>query len=503
MHIGGVLVFDGPAPAHHELADHIEQRLALVPRFRQRLAAPPFGVWRPFWVEDPDFELDYHLRRAALPSPGGERQLAQLVAQVFSERLDRRRPLWEMYVVEGLRGDRFALITKTHHALVDGIASVDLASVILDMTPQPPGAGEHRREVAAQGAEVGAPQRLGIASGDSARWSRPIPAEPGPMPSRAQLLAAALADAARGPAALAQFLVRGGLFYPRHLLRELAKVGASLGEIGWELLNPAPRVPLNGPIGEHRRYELRRVSLERVRALKRCYGATVNDVVLAVATGALRRWLLSRGVRTRGLELRALVPVNLRTDAERGLLGNRVALLRAPLPVYASDPVHRLERVRDAMRELKRSGQLAAAQTIIELSDFAPPTVLAQASRLNFSPRLFNLIITNVPGPQFPLYLLGRRLATLGPVAFLPEGHGLSIAVFSYDGQLAFGLLGDYDRLDDLDLLATGITESLQELCAAAGVEPHSAATVRAPIADSRRERISDAGREPLASASR
>jgi len=464
MHIGGVLVFEGPAPHHHELAEHLERRLELVPRFRQRLAVPPFGVWRPFWVEDPDFELDYHLRRAALPSPGGERQLAQLVAWLFSKRLDRGRPLWEMYVVEGLQGDRFALITKAHHALVDGLAIVDLASVILDVTPSSP--------------DIAPDPAAGVSRFIAPARRSPSP-EPGPMPSRAQLLAAGLLDAARGPAALARLLIRGGLFYPRQLLGELARLGGSLGEIGWELLNPAPRVPLNGPIGEHRRYELRRVGLEEVRAIKLRYEATVNDVVLAVATGALRRWLLSRGVRTRGLELRALVPVNLRTDDERGVLGNRVALLRAPLPVYASDPVRRLERVRDAMRELKRSRQLAAAQTIIGLSDFAPPTILAQASRLNFSPRLFNLIITNVPGPQFPLYLLGRRLKTVAPVAFLPEGHGLSIAVFSYDGQLTFGLLGDYDRMDDLDLLATGISESLQELCAAAGVGAGVAGSTR------------------------
>ncbi|MBV8942257.1 MAG: DUF1298 domain-containing protein, partial [Solirubrobacterales bacterium] len=201
-----------------------------------------------------------------------------------------------------------------------------------------------------------------------------------------------------------------------------------------------------------------------LRAVKQRYGATINDVVLALATSALRRWLRARGVRTEGLELRALVPVNLRSDEERGLLGNRVALLRTALPVYADEPEQQLLLVRDEMREVKRSRQLMAAQTIIGMSGFAPPTILAQASRLHFSTRLFNLIITNVPGPQIPLYLLGRRLETIAPVAFLPSGHAVSIAVFSYHGLISFGLIGDYDRMYDLELVADGLEESLAEL---------------------------------------
>jgi WS/DGAT/MGAT family acyltransferase len=220
---------------------------------------------------------------------------------------------------------------------------------------------------------------------------------------------------------------------------------------------------VNGHIGPHRNYEFCDLSLEDVRRVRQHYEATINDVVVAATTGALRQWLLARGVHANGLELRALVPVNLRSDEERGLLGNRVALVRAALPVYEEDAERRLLLVRDEMRELKRSRQLMAAQTIIGLSDFAPPTLLAQASRLNFSTRLFNVIITNVPGPQVPLYLLGRQLERIAPIAFLPAGHALSIAVFSYNGLITFGLLGDYDRMYDLERVTDGLREALSE----------------------------------------
>lgn len=437
MHIGGVAVFEGQAPDYEELREHISERLGLVPRFRQKLAQPPLALSRPWWVDDPQFNLDYHLRQTALPRPGDTGQLKSLIATVFSQRLDRNKPLWEMYFVEGFEEGRFALITKAHHALVDGISGVDLASVIMDSAPEPVPVG---------GALV--------------------PFERHPAPSRAELAVRSLAHDMRAPLMLAEYAA-GAMLYPRRVARTLAKVGAAAGSIGWELLNPAPVVPLNGEVGPHRRYDYRDLELARIRAVKHHFEATVNDVVLAVATGALRRWLLRRGVRTEGLELRALVPVNLRSEDERGLLGNRVALLRAALPVYSEKPEQQLLLVRDQMRQVKRSRQLMAAQTIIGLSDFAPPTILAQASRLNFSTRLFNLIVTNVPGPQFPLYLLGRELQSMAPIAFLPSGHALSIAVFSYNGLLSFGLLGDYDRLYDLELLADGLEASLGELTAA------------------------------------
>jgi WS/DGAT/MGAT family acyltransferase len=433
MHIGGVSLFEGPAPKHEELSEHVSERLALVPRFRQKLAYPPIALTRPWWVDDPGFNLDYHLRRTALPAPGDREQLKSLVSRIFSQRLDRGKPLWEMWVVEGLEADRFALITKAHHALVDGISGVDLASVIMDVAPEPVPVGE-----------------------------AVVPFERHPAPSRAELLVRTVAETAKVPLSLAQYAA-GTLLYPQRVSRTVGKIGTAAASTAQELLSPAPSVPLNGPVGPHRNYDFLSVAFEEVHRVKRLYEATINDVVVAAATGALRRWLLARGVRTEGLELRALVPVNLRSDQERGLLGNRVALLRAALPVYAEDPQQRLLLVRDEMRELKRSRQLMAAQTIIGLSDFAPPTLLAQASRLNFSTRLFNIIITNVPGPQIPLYLLGRQLETIAPIAFLPTGHALSIAVFSYNGSITFGLLGDYDRMYDIELVTDGLQESLSE----------------------------------------
>jgi diacylglycerol O-acyltransferase / wax synthase len=434
MHIGGVSVFEGPAPDHEQLKAHLDERLGLVPRFRQRLVPSPLGLRRPWWVADPQFNLDYHLRRSALPHPGSERQLEALVARVFAQRLDRGKPLWEMYLVEGLEDGRFALITKAHHALVDGISGVDLASVILDTAPQP----------APMGGAV-------------------TPFLRRPAPSRAELIAREASDAARIPLTLTERAI-GAIFYPRRITRGLETLGAAVGSASWELMNPAPDLPLNGAAGPHRLFAARHLSLDMVRSIRRRHNVTVNDVVVAAATAALREWLIARGVSTDGLELRALVPVNLRTDDERGLLGNRVALLRAPLPVYIADDEERLQAVHETMAQLKRSRQLMAAQAIIELSDFAPPTILAQASRLNFSTRLFNLIITNVPGPQLPLYLLGHRLETVAPIAFLPSGHALAIAVFSYNGTLSFGLLGDYDRMRDLDTVADAVLDALERL---------------------------------------
>jgi diacylglycerol O-acyltransferase len=452
MHIGAASLFKGPAPDHEELREHISERLGLVPRFRQRLADSPIPLTRPWWVDDPEFNLDYHLRRTALPAPGGRTQLKALIARVFSQRLDRGKPLWEMWIVEGLEDERFALITKAHHALVDGISGVDLASVIMDTAPDP---------VPIAGAVV--------------------PYERHPAPSRAELLVRSAVETAKLPMTLGQYAA-GSLLYPQRLPRTLTKVGAAVASVGRELLAPAPGVPLNGETGPHRRYDFRDLSFAEVRAVKERYEATINDVVLATVAGALRRWLLERGLATEGLELRALVPVNLRSDQERGLLGNRVALLRATLPVFVDDPEQRLLLVRDEMRQLKGSQQLMAAQTIIGMGDFAPPTILAQASRLNFSTRLFNLLVTNVPGPQLPLFLLGRELETIAPIAFLPSGHALSIAVFSYHGKMTFGLLGDYDRMPDLERVGEGLRKSLDEWRLPPAAGPNGAGSEAATV---------------------
>jgi WS/DGAT/MGAT family acyltransferase len=245
------------------------------------------------------------------------------------------------------------------------------------------------------------------------------------------------------------------------------------------MADPAPEVPLNTEIGSHRRFVWVRSELRTFKRIKDALGGTVNDVVLTVVSGALRRWLLERGIKTEGLELRALVPVSIRAADEHGRLGNRIAAMRGPLPVYAADPVTRLEIVRGSMEDLKQSKQALGAEVISRFNDFAPPTLLAQASRINFSTRLFNLIVTNVPGPQIPLYLLGRELEDLFPVAFLPEDHALAVAIMSYNGRVNFGLLADYDALPDVDEIAAGISESLEELLEAAKQRERAAAGER------------------------
>jgi WS/DGAT/MGAT family acyltransferase len=438
MHIGGIVVCEGPAPGHDEMLDHIRTRLHLVPRYRQRLAQPPLETGRPLWVDDPTFNLEYHVRQTALPAPGAEDQLMRLVARIMSQQLDRSKPLWEMWIVEGLDDGGFAVISKTHHAMVDGISGVDLATVMFDLSPVP--------------AEPPHPDE---------------PWQPHAEPSGAELVAGGavgLARVAAGAVAGAVSLVRN----PSATLRALTEASQGLGEVAWAGLNPAPPTPLNVDIGPHRRYCVVRNRLEDFKQVKNAFGGTVNDVVLTVVTGALRDWLHSRGVRTEGLELRALVPVSTRGSDQRGELGNRITVMRGPLPVYIEDPIARLRAVKAAMDGLKESKQAVGAEVLTGVQSFAPPTVLAQASRLNFSTRLFNLIVTNVPGPQMPLYVRGREMLDVFPVAFLPKGHSLAIAIMSYNGQMNFGLLGDYDALPDLDRIGDGIEASLAELLALA-----------------------------------
>jgi WS/DGAT/MGAT family acyltransferase len=438
MHIGGIVICEGPAPGYEEMLDHIRTRLHLVPRYRQRLAQPPLETGRPLWVDDPTFNLEYHVRQTALPSPGSEDQLMRLVARIMSQQLDRSKPLWEMWIIEGLDDGGFALISKTHHAMVDGISGVDLATVMFDLSPVPPDV-PHSDE----------------------------PWQPHPEPTGAELVAGGalgLARVAAGAVAGALGIVRN----PGATLRAVSEAAEGLGEVAWAGLNPAPATPLNVEIGPHRRYRVVRNQLTDFKEVKNAFGGTVNDVVLTVVTGALRDWLHSRGVRTEGLELRALVPVSTRSKDEKGALGNRITVMRGPLPVYIADPIARLRAIKAAMDGLKESKQAVGAEVLTGVQSFAPPTILAQASRLNFSTRLFNLIVTNVPGPQLPLYVRGREMHDVFPIAFLPNGHALAIAIMSYNGQMNFGLLGDYDALPDLDRIGDGIEASLAELLALA-----------------------------------
>jgi len=434
MHVGALVVFEGPPPSREDFAEHIEARLHLVPRYRQKLAFPRFEMGRPFWVDDPRFNLDYHVRHSALPSPGSIEQLRALVGRIFSQRLDRSKPLWEVWLVQGLEDGRFALISKTHHSLVDGIAGVDISTVLFDLSPVP----EHP--------EVDADGRA-----------------PKAEPSQAKLVGEGLKGLIRTPAELAG-RAAGALQRPGRALSDLREAAEGIGEVVWAGLNPAPEVPLNVPIGTHRRIWWLQRQLEEFKEIKDALGGTVNDVVLAVVAGGLGSWLERRGVRREGLELRALVPVSIRAEDEHGALGNQIAAMRGPLPVYVREPVERVRLVTRAMRGLKESKQALGAEVISGLERFAPPTLLAMASRVNFSTRLFNLIVTNVPGPQFPLYLLGREMQELVPIAFLPENQALAIAVMSYNGKMEFGLLADYDAMPDLEEFAGLLEESLHEL---------------------------------------
>ena len=450
MHVGALVTLEGPAPAMEDFCDSLRGRLHLVPRYRQKLSFPPAGTGRPLWVDDPDFVLEYHVRHTALPSPGSDEQLRNLVSRIFSQQLDRHKPLWELWLVEGVHDGSWALITKTHHALIDGISGVDLATVMFDITPVP--------------REVEHPDR---------------PWQPHREPAGVDLLASGVRGLLRTGINVLERAV-DSVSHPTRSVETAREAVEGIGEVVWAALNPAPDTPLNVPIGPHRRFVGVRGRLSDFKLVKDVYGGTVNDVVLTAVAGGLRRWLRLRGVRTEGLELRALVPVSLRGEDEHGTLGNRIAAMRGPLPVYIADPVERLRTVSAAMQDLKESKQALGAEVLAGMQNFAPPTILGVASRLNFSTRLFNLIVTNVPGPQFPLYVLGREMQTVFPIAFLPREHGMAIAIISYNGWLNFGLLGDFDALPDLDTLGDAVEASIDELVTLAQAEKRTASATQA-----------------------
>jgi len=433
MHIGGVATFEGPPPSYDQFVEHIRGRLDLVPRYRQKVTFPPLRAGRPLWVDDPTFNLEYHVRHTALPSPGTEEQLLRLTSRIFSQRLDRTKPLWEMWLVQGYEDGRFALITKTHHCLVDGISGVDLMTMLFDLTPVP-------REVDSDG-----------------EWL------PHPEPSGADLVAAGV-KGLLGTGVEVATGVLGAATRPQETAGKLWERLQGVGEVAWAGLNPPPPTPLETDIGPHRRFEVVREQLSDLKEIKDAFGCTVNDVVLAAVSGALARFLHARGIRTEGLELRACVPVSVRTDAQAGAMGNQLTQILCPLPVYIADPAARVEFVKETMDGLKDSRQAMGAATIASMEDFAPPTILAQASRLHFSGRMYTLLVTNIPGPQVPLYVLGRELQDVVPVAFLGGRRSLAVAIMSYNGGINFGLIGDFDALPDLDGIADALRASIAEL---------------------------------------
>src|SRR5438874_2034936 len=352
MHVGACAVVEGPPPAYDELLEAIVSRLHLVPRYRQRLAFVPLAQGRPVWVDDPHFNASFHVRHTALPQPGGDDELERLAGRVFSQSLDRSKPLWEIWLVEGLAEERFALLFKTHHALVDGISGVDIATVLFDTARDP--------------APVAPPEHEWI---------------PRPLPSAAQLLADALLERETVPREIVRG-ARAALRGPRQLAGRLGETLAGVGAMAWAGLQPAPPSPFNVRIGPHRRFTWVRAELDRFKAIKNALGGTVNDVVLAVVADALGRYMRLHDEPTDDLVLKAMVPVSVRADIERGALGNRVAAMWAPLPVGLPDPVQRLQRLSGSMSDLKESGQAVGAQVLTYLPGFAPPTFSSQAACL-------------------------------------------------------------------------------------------------------------------------
>jgi WS/DGAT/MGAT family acyltransferase len=437
MHVASTTLFEGPAPSYEEFREHIASRLHLVPRFRQKLRFVPFGQGRPVWIDDPQFNLDYHVRHTALPSPGSEDQLRTLAARVFSQRLDRTKPVWEMWLVDGVEGGRFAIVGKTHHCLVDGVSGVDITTVLFDLDREP--------------AQMSAAES----------WL------PRPEPSGAQLLGEALLQRATNPVEMVRG-ARDAVSAPGRaadaIVKELGAAGSFL-RTGFG----APRSPINISIGPYRRFGWVRTDLDDLKLVKNLAGGTVNDVVIAAVAGGLGRFLRGRGHSTAGLELRAMVPVSVRTADEHGALGNRVAAMMAPLPVGRRDPIDRLQAVSETMRHLKASGQAVGASRLTDVTNFTPPTIAAQAARLQSRQRFFNTVVTNVPGPQFPLYLLGRELLDIFPMVPLAANQAVCFGIMSYNGGVNFGLVGDYDSMPDLDGLLNDLRASVAELVQAAG----------------------------------
>lgn len=433
MHVASTIIFEGPAPSHEEFRDHIASRLHLVPRFRQKLRSVPLHQGRPVWVDDPYLNLDYHVRQTALPAPGSDEQLRNLAARIFSQQLDRSKPLWELWLVEGLRDGRFAVIGKSHHALVDGVSGVDITTVLFDLDREPEG-----------------------------RPPTPPPWLARPEPTDIQLLSEAIRERMTSPREIVRG-VRAALRGPRQVLRGIGAtskmIGAGLG---------APHTVFNVEIGPHRRFAITQTDLADLKRVKDAHGGTVNDVILAIVTGGIGRYLRARGHDTEGLEMRAMVPVSVRAAEEHGALGNRISAMMAPLPVWCEDPVERLHITTERMGDLKSSGQAVGAEILTKITDFAPTTLASQAARLQPAQRFFNLVVTNVPGPQFPLYVLGRQMESIFPMVPLARRQALCVGIMSYNGQVNFGLVGDYDAMADLDSFALDLEASTEEMIATA-----------------------------------
>jgi WS/DGAT/MGAT family acyltransferase len=441
QHVGGLAVFRTPEDGfdYDRLVQLLEERISLAPRYRQKMRSIPGHLANPVWVDDPNFDITYHVRRSALPRPGGDAELLDFCGRIQSRLLDRTRPLWEMYLVEGLSDHRVAIVTKTHHSMVDGRSSIDIAQVLLDASPQP------RRTV-------------------ESLWM------PGPEPSGGALLAGALLGVARRPTAAIDTL-RLGVNDVRATSKRARAVVGSTVSAGVALIKRAPPSPLSATLGEQRRIAIARTRLDDYRTVRRAHDATVNDVVLTTVAGALRSWLMQRGERVTPTSVRALVPVSVRdADADDAAVEGRntVTGLLVDLPVGEPDALRRLGHVKQTMAAHRRSGRAVNADVLVELSGFAPPTLHALGARAanELTQRLFNLVVTNVPGPQMPLYAAGARMTEMFPILPLAPGQGVSIGLTSYDGGVYYGVNGDRDAMPEVGMLAGCIEDALAELVA-------------------------------------
>jgi WS/DGAT/MGAT family acyltransferase len=441
MHIGGVAIFRRPRTGfdYERLLALIEQRLALVPRYRQRVRHVPAHLARPVWTDDTDFDITHHVRLSALPKPGTNEQLAHLVARLMSRPLDHNRPLWELYLVEGLQRNRFALVTKTHHAMIDGIGAIEIGQVILDVSPT-------------------------AAADDGTLWM------PAPRPSQLRLVTDAVSETVRQPGELVEN-VRSAVSDLTATMNKLVNAVSGVASEVRTAVRPAPSSPLNVPITAERRFAVARTTLADLKKVRAAHGGTVNNVVLAVVAGALRSWLMSRGeVVTAGTTVRAMAPLSVRdevtTNTPAGLVGGSVSAYLVDLPVGEPSPVVRLQHVAHAMRARFEAGQPVAADALVRLGGFAPPTLHAMGARAAsaFSQRIFNILVTNVPGPQVSLYAAGAKMLEMFPVVPLARNQAVSIGVTSYDGGVYFGLNADRAAMPDVDILARMVEESVEEL---------------------------------------
>ena len=447
MHVAGLYIFkDTPeirgAPGVAGIFKTVEERLHLVPRYRQRVQAVPFGLGHPVWVDDPDFDLAYHLRRLALPHPGGWKELLEVVSRIHARPLDRARPLWEMYIIEGVAGGRVAVYGKTHHAMVDGLSYVDIATILMDLEPE----GSHPEQVEAF--------------------------KPAPVPGGVELVEDVVREAAEAVVGGLGGLMRNPADVPGQVIGRAMRLSQVRDLLG--LLRPAPAGPLNVKIGAARRVDTVAISLARVKAIKNALGGSVNDVVLTAVAEAVHVFLVHRGEPVpEGLRYRVMVPVSARDESEKATLGNQVTAMFVDLPVGRMAARRRLEVTTRAMAELKEHRQSAASDQMVAMTSWAPAALHSLAGRLDFaSQRLLNLVVSNVPGIQVPAYAGGALMLEAYPLLPIGGNMGVVVCVASYNGGMYFGLVGDYDRFPDLEVMTAGITTGLENLERAAGARP-------------------------------